>query len=221
MFWQFLGLPDEELERTDIVAQNLTVAKGIPAIQDLDFDHCLRTVDQWTAQFARWLPTTEPRFHRTPQNWKNDLHFFRVGMLQGFLGHHIGIRYIEEQKDAKSVSYTNPSDLFLNGIIDTLRGSCASMSVLHVAISRRMGWPVSLACAKSHLLSRYDDGRVYHNIEATSTKPGTFASDPDEVYAERFKLPKRAIFAGLPAPPQIDRSRDAWRICRTSRAALL
>jgi hypothetical protein len=59
-----------------------------------------------------------------------------------------------------------------------------------------MGWPVSLACARSHLLSRFDDGEVIHNIEATSTHPGAFASDPDECYIERFKLPKRAIECG-------------------------
>jgi hypothetical protein len=117
-------------------------------------------------------------------------------MLQGFLGHHVGIRYIEEQKDAKAVSYTDPSHLFLNGVIDTLRGTCANMPTLHVAMARRIGWPVSLACAKAHCLSRYDDGKVYHNIESTSTHEGSFVSDPDEVYIDRFKLPKRAIECG-------------------------
>jgi hypothetical protein len=59
-----------------------------------------------------------------------------------------------------------------------------------------MGWPVSLACAHCHFLSRYDDDEVVYNIEATSTHPGSFASDPDEVYIERFKLPRKAIACG-------------------------
>lgn len=70
------------------------------------------------------------------------------------------------------------------------------MPALHVTISRRMGWPVSLACAKSHFLSRYDDGEVYHNIEATSDRPGSFASDPDHVYVKLYDLPQRAIACG-------------------------
>jgi hypothetical protein len=121
---------------------------------------------------------------------------FRVRMLQGFLGHHIGIRYIEEQKNAKGVAYTDPGDLFLNKLIDQKLGTCANMAALHVAISRRMGWPVSLACAKSHFISRFDDGQVVHNIEATSTHPGSFASDPDEQYVCRFSLPAKAVACG-------------------------
>lgn len=59
-----------------------------------------------------------------------------------------------------------------------------------------LGWPVSLACVRSHFISRFDDGDVYHNIEATSTHPGSFCSDPDEVYVEKFGLPRRAIECG-------------------------
>ncbi len=33
-----------------------------------------------------------------PHKWKNSLDFFRVGMLIGFLGYEIGIRYNDEQK---------------------------------------------------------------------------------------------------------------------------
>jgi hypothetical protein len=70
------------------------------------------------------------------------------------------------------------------------------MAALHVAMSRRMGWPVSLACVKSHFISRFDDGKVVHNIEATSTHPGSFASDPDEEYLKKFGLPRKAVTSG-------------------------
>jgi len=174
----------------------LAVAKAIPSLAELDIEHYCRIVDGWTEQFARWLPDAERSFQQTPWKWKSDLRFFRVGMLAGFLGHEIGIRYSDEQKHAQAVRYTNPSDLFLNGLIDTKQGTCANMPTLHAAIARRMGWPVSLAAVKSHLISRYDDGEVYHNIEATSVHPGSFASDPDEVYIKRFQLPKKAITSG-------------------------
>lgn len=117
-------------------------------------------------------------------------------MLQGFLAYVIGIKYIEEQKLATAIYYTDPGQLFLHGLIDTKQGTCGNMAALHVAICRRMGWPVSLACARSHFISRFDDGEVIHNIEATSTHPGAFASDPDEDYIKKFKLPKVAITCG-------------------------
>jgi hypothetical protein len=138
----------------------------------------------------------EAQFRRTPHKWNDDIRFFRVGMLQGFLGHELGLRYIDEQKHATAVRYADPSDLFLNGLIDTKQGTCGNMPVLHVAMARRMGWPVSLACAKSHQISRFDDGEVVYNIEATSTRPGSFCSDPDEVYIERYNLPAKAIECG-------------------------
>ena len=84
--WQFIDLPDEELERADLVAMNIAVAKGVATLANLDASRYIKTVDEWTRQFAHWLPSAEAGFHRTPQKWKNDLRFFRVGMLQGFLG---------------------------------------------------------------------------------------------------------------------------------------
>lgn len=194
--WQLLTLGDDELERADVVELNLAVARAIPSLKDLDTERYRETVDQWAARFARWLPTAERGFRQTPWKWKDDIRFFRVGMLAGFIGHNLGIRYRDDHKRVTSIAYTDPSDLFLNGLIDTKQGTCANMAALHVAISRRMAWPVSLACVKSHFVSRYDDGRVYHNIETTSDHPGMFASDPDEVYVERFKLPKKAVACG-------------------------
>jgi hypothetical protein len=148
--WQWLAFADDELERCDLVAANLAIARGVPALADLDVARYRRIVDEWTQQFAAQLPRMEQTFLKAPHKYKSDIRFFRAGMLAGFLGKEIGIRYIEEQKDATSVVYTNPSDLFLNGVIDTKRGTCGNMAALHVAMCRRMGWPVSLAAVKSH-----------------------------------------------------------------------
>ena len=194
--FHFVVEPGGQLDSADLVELNFTVARGIPSLQALDIARYCRIVDGWTERFARVLPDMEARFLQTPGKWKNDIRFFRVGMLAGFLGHEIGLRYKDEQKQARSVRYTNPSDLFLNGLIDSGEGTCASMPVLHVAISRRLGWPVSLVAVKSHFLSRYEDEEVYHNIEATDTHPGSFASDPDEAYIKRFKLPQKALSSG-------------------------
>jgi len=191
--WNLLALVESELELVDVIDLNLAVAREIATIAQLDVSKYISVVDQWTADFRQRLPEYEGRFRAAPWKWKHDIRFFRIGMLQGFLGQEIGIRYVEDQKNVKSVRYTDPGQLFLHGLIDTKQGTCGNMAALHVAIARRMGWPVSLACVRSHLISRFDDGEVTYNIEATSTHPGAFASDPDEVYIQRFKLPERAI----------------------------
>lgn len=194
--WQLLALPDDQLERADLVVVNLAVARGIPSLAQLNVSHYCRIVDAWTQQVAAELPSWERMFEEAPERFKNDLRFFRVGQLAGFLGHVAGIRYIQEHRTAKTVRYTDPADLFLNGIIDTRRGTCGNMAALHVAVARRLGWPVSLACVAGHFISRYDDGAVVHNIEMSRVEDGTYASDPDEVYIEKFKLRKRAVECG-------------------------
>jgi hypothetical protein len=194
--WQWLALPDEELERADLVAVNLAVARGVPSLAGLDVGRYRRLVGEWTGQFAAELPRMERAFRQAPQRYKDDIRFFRVGMLAGFLGGRVGIRYNEGQRRAGPVSYTNPSDLFLNGVIDTRRGTCGNMAALHVAMCRRMGWPVGLASVGPHFVSRFDDGEVTHNVELSSVKAGTFASDPDGFYIEKFRLPPRAVACG-------------------------
>jgi hypothetical protein len=194
--WQLLALSDEALEQADIVEINLAVAREIPRLAKLDVDRYCRIVNDWTERFASQLPEMERGFAKTPWKWKNDIHFFRVGMLAGFIGQELGIDYIEDQKHVTAIAYTNPSDLFLNGLIDTKRGTCGSMPTLHVAIARRLGWPVGLAAVKSHHVSRFDDGAVTYNFEASVAHPGAFSSDTDEAYLKRFDLPRKAIACG-------------------------
>jgi hypothetical protein len=195
--WDYLALSSKELERADLIALNLAAARGIRSLHDLDVPRYLDIVDEWTADFARRLPAAESYFWKMgPEKWKNDIRFYRIGMLQLFLGNVIGIRYSEEEKRSKEVRYTDPSSLFLNGLIDTKIGTCANMATLHVAISRRMGWPVSLALVNIHQLSRFDDGQVVYNIESSDADPNSFSAGSDEEYIKRFNLSKKAIECG-------------------------
>jgi len=77
--------------------------------------------------------------------------------------------------------------------MDTRQGTCGNMATLHVALGWRLGWPVSLACVRSHYICRYDDGGVTYNIEATQAGYGGFKSDPDEYLIEHHALPPKAI----------------------------
>src|SRR5262249_21654004 len=142
------------------------------------------------------LRQVEAEFHKAPYAWKNDLAFFRLGYLCQFVDEQLGIRYREDHKDLTAVFYTDPNDLFLCGVMDSRRGTCANMATLHVALGWRLGWPVSLACVGPHLILRYDNRKVAYNIEATRTGQGGFHSHPDHDYLRRYALPERAVRCG-------------------------
>lgn len=196
---QLMALSDADLEKVDIVEMSVAVAREIPGLENLDYDHYKKIVDAWTDEFRRWMPAAEVNFRKSPQVWRNDINFFRLGLVATYLTRERGIRYgkkySQEQKQGKLSKYEDPGALLLHGLIDSLRGTCANMPVLHVVLGRRMGWPVSLASVGPHYVCRYDDGKVRYNIEATYTGPG-FVSDSDEEYMKNDQLPRRAITSG-------------------------
>lgn len=194
---ELVSLNDEQLAALDPLAMNLIVAKGIPSLTHLDVSHYQETVRAWVRDFKhRCLPKWERSFHQSPGDFKNDIDYFRLGMVCQYLDLEVGIQYNRHQRETPSILYTDPSDLFLNGVIDTKEGTCGNMAALHVAFGWRMGWPVSLACVNSHYVLRYDDGKTTHNIEATQAGFGGFKSDPDEFLIEEKKLPRIAIESG-------------------------
>ncbi len=195
--WEYLALPDAELERVDVAALDFTVARGLEGFRSLEADPYLQFIDAWTSEFSRRLPASEAHFRDKEQaRTKVDIRFYRVGMLQHFISHAMGMRYIEDQRRATLVFYANPGDLFLKGLIDTKRGTCANLATLHVAMARRMGWPVGLACVDGHKLSRYDDGEVAYNIECAFNELDGFSYGSDEKYLQKFGLSQRAVKCG-------------------------
>lgn len=195
--WQLLDLSDEDMDKVDVVEMNLAVARGIPGLENLSVPKFKQIVDGWAHQIELSLPVSELEFKKTPESWENDIRLFRLGVAASFLNDHVGIDYIDEQKTAKAVRYTDPSDLFLHGLIDRKRGTCGNMPALHVAIGRRLGWQVSLAAVRSHSVCRFDDGNVIYNVEATKADSvGMFAIGSDNDYISRYNLPDEAIACG-------------------------
>lgn len=193
---ELVGRSNDYLRHVDPLEMNLLVAQALPAFADLEIQPFQRCADEWAADLRQRLPEFEAKFHKTPENWKNDIRFFRLGVLCWYVVEVLGVRYREDQRDAKTVLYTDPSDLFLNGVIDKRQGTCGNMAALHTALAWRLGWPLHLACAGPHIFCRYDDGEAIHNIECTNNGRGGFQSHPDEYYKEYYDIPDVAIASG-------------------------
>ncbi len=189
-------MSDDELAAVDPVVLNLVVAKGIPSLADLDIGRYVLQADEWADDLRSQIPHLEREFRRTPQDWRNDLAFFRLGLVCWYIDDVLGVAYREDQRDVKRILYTDATDLFINGVMDTARGTCGNMALLHVVLGRRIGLPVSLACVGSHFICRYDDGIVTYNIEATDTDRGGFSSQTDEYVLAKHHLPARAKKCG-------------------------
>ena len=174
----------------DPLVVNLLVVKGIPSLADLDLTHYQQQVNLWTHDFAtRYLPHWETVYKREPQYYQHNPDLFKVGLIAQYIHHEVGVTYHEAQKEAVSILYLNPAELFLNGVLDSLQGTCGNMAAIVVAIAWRMGWPVSLACLHSHFLVRHDDGTNVFNIEATAISEVGFCSSNDEQELNQCKIP--------------------------------
>lgn len=191
-----VAMSHEDLATIDPVVMNLVVAQGVPALADLDIGRYIAIVDAWADDLRERMRAFEPQFFESPNSWDNDLTLFRLGLVCWFVDEVLGVAYREDQRNVTRIRYTDPTDLFLNGVIDTRRGTCANLALLNVVLGRRVGLPVSLACVASHYVCRYDDGTTVHNIETTETGRGGFSSQRDEVILEKHNLPRLAQDCG-------------------------
>src|SRR5262249_46571614 len=80
---------------------------------------------------------------------------FRAEMLVQVLQEDFGVHYDMER--VEHVDFRNSKDLFIHGMLQGSNGgTCVSMPVLYAAIARRLGYPVKLVEAKSHLFCRWE-----------------------------------------------------------------
>jgi hypothetical protein len=203
---RLVSLADEELARVDPLVMNLSVARGVPGLEGLDVASYQRMRDGWAEEVRARLAGAEKEFRRSPGDWNGDPRFFRLVVLCQYVDEELGVRYREDHKNRESrprlalprrvppwlgdlaptpLSYADPVTLFLHGVMDGRRGTCANMAALLVALAWRLGWPLRLACAGPHLLGRYDDGEVRYNVEATDTGRGGLSSPGDDYYLSR------------------------------------
>jgi len=170
---ELLNIPDSEIHKVDIARMNLLCATGVPDTQGLDVEHALSVLDEWAEKVAfetnrHLYRVTDPRYQ---DRYKGSEAHFRAEMLAQVLQEDLGVHY--NKSAIGSFSFADPSVAFIHGMIprpgqttdDTPGGTCASMPVLYVAVGRRLGYPLKLATAHSHIFARWDG-------EALFNKPG-------------------------------------------------
>lgn len=193
---ELLRSSDEELGCLDVAETNLACAAGLPGAESLEIRHCLETLAQWAEQVSRETDRLRYLFDRNPDAFEHSRARFHAMVMVTVLQRDIGIRYEPTLID-RADFFASADNLFIHGVIQTGAGTCSSLPPTYLAVGRRLGYPLKLVAAKSHLFVRWDDPEGDRfNIECTSRG---FNSYPDEHYlswplpttpeeAERFRF---------------------------------
>lgn len=181
-----------ELEKSPNTAKiNLLCAQGLNGSENLDVDKCLKTIDEWAAFVKRQTARNFHRFKENPKEYYNSEAYFRMGMLITFLQQDFGVKYNMNLAAKDKVNWTDARDSkyqFLHGLLTGSReGTCASMPVLYLVIGRKLGYPLSLVCAKRHIFLRWEDSKERINIEGSGHGMSTHS---DEYYRDWLKFTK-------------------------------
>ena len=95
----FLGMEDDELAVVDPVVMNLVVAKGIPALANIDIERYVAMADGWAADLRRNLAQADENFRRAPENWKHDIDFSRLAFVCWYFAHGDRILFCGETEE--------------------------------------------------------------------------------------------------------------------------
>jgi hypothetical protein len=96
-----------------------------------------------------------------------------------------GLSYFESRADIDAAQGMTTAEYIVEGVLH-----CWPSSLVRLAVSYEMGWPVYLVHAPSHVFVRWDDG-----VERLSADYEYFSDD--EYYRERFDISQRAVEDGV------------------------
>lgn len=176
-----LRMPAENIQYVDIAEMNLHCAEGLPGAERLDIAKCLARLDEWAERVRDVTGRHLYRAHdpRWAEHYKHSENWLRVEFLAQILQEDCGVHY--NMQRIRDIDFGNSKDLFIHGMIDDSNGgTCTSMPVMHVAVGRRLGYPLRLVLTRAHIFVRWDDGQERFNVE--STGEGGTDSYPDEHY---------------------------------------
>jgi len=167
----------------DPAVVNLAVARGIPQFADLDVERYIRQLDSWAAEIKFDIKRHHYRFEQNPAEFDQSEARYQIDWLISDVYTVFRIDY-----DVLDIDFSDPSNLFINGIVDRGLGTCISLPMLHVALGWRLGMPIKPVDVPTHVFARWDDGRDRINIEAT----GYGDTLPDARYEELYFVSKAA-----------------------------
>jgi hypothetical protein len=180
-YYDLLAMSPEELAKVDIALMNLLCAKGLPGAENLDIPAVLKQVDAWAAKVKA---ETERHLYRVKdpryaEHYANSEGRLRAEFIVQVLQEDCGVRYNPERIDTPD--WHNSQDLFLHGLVaSTNGGTCSSMPLIYTVIGRRLGYPMKLVLASSHIFCRWDGENERFNIEGAGN--GGVSYHPDEYY---------------------------------------
>lgn len=170
----------EELAGVDIAETNLLCATGLKGADGLDVGRCLLRLDEYAQWVRHYTEQSLWDFLRRPHDFKNSEARFRVLLLISVLQKEYGVHYNEQGE--RECDFSNSKNPFIHGMIDDANGgTCASMPVMYVAVGRRLGYPMKLVLAKTHVFARWDNPKTgeQFNVEGTNAR---FDAHPDSYY---------------------------------------
>ncbi len=186
-FAELCALETNDLERCDIALMNLLCAEGLVGSEHLNISSNLTLLDN----FAKYVKSETERhlykFREHPDEFNNSEGYFRMMMMTTVLQQDLGVRYNPERIqlpwnpiESNERFFADSRDIFIHGLArKNGTGTCSSMPVFFVAVGRRLGYPLKLVRAKSHLFARWDEAGRSFNIEGTSIG---LVSYPDNHY---------------------------------------
>jgi hypothetical protein len=170
----------DDLAKVDLAEVNLVCAEDLQGSENLDVAKCRVRLDEWAQRVYHWTEDSFWDFRRNPGKFNNSEARFRVLLLISVLQKDFGVHY--NDRGERSCDCSNSKNPFIHGMIDDPNGgTCASMPVIYVAVGRRLGYPMKLVLAKTHIFARWEDATTGErfNIEGTNAQ---FAEHPDAYY---------------------------------------
>ena len=158
-----------------------------PGVSQTELDAYLKTLDEWATAIGDNTRRNHHRYQENPKEFASEAEW-KLAMMCTVLGQDFKVRYDPALNTTTQINSSNQqffaksAPVFISGCLGPERtGTCASLPVLYVALGRRLGYPMHLVAAKSHLFARWDDGQGTRvNLEAANA--GGFTSHPDSHY---------------------------------------
>lgn len=186
-FEELIQLSDEEIEDFDVARMNLLCARGLPGSEDLDIEACIQKLDLWAEHVKNREQQSLPAFLKYREKYRNSLSMFKGAYLGYAIQDDFKCDYNMELLESGAMDdrtstrfFRDSSDIFINGLINDLKGTCSSIPVLMVVLGRRCDYPFYLVACGGHMFARWDDGQEQFNFEITNSKG--VKSESDEYY---------------------------------------